>query len=631
MTLLTANRLGKSYGGHVCFQDASFVIPAGGRIGLIGANGSGKTSLLRALAGDEECEGGLARRRGLEIARLEQSPVFPPGSTPRGLMAEAIRPWRELDAGIDALRGEVAAAPAAEREAVLRRLAQLEARREAGGGESAARRAETILRGVGLRPDQFDRDIGVLSGGERCRAALARLLVGEPDLWLLDEPTNHLDLAGIAFLERFLKNSAAAAVVVSHDRRFLDRMVESVWELDGGRFYCYPGNYSQSRRIREERRQSEWREFMKRREFLRREEIFINKWRAGTRARQAQSHMKRLARLETLKAPRDQSRLAALDLRLGRRLGDLVLETYGLTIGFPGKRLLADMAFQLAPGEILGVVGPNGAGKTTLFETLLGRLPPLAGAFRWGPTVEAGTLGQHDVFPDEERTPLEHLQDAGLGADDQDRRDKLGAMLFSGEDAMKPIRVLSGGEKKRLMLVRLLLQGHNALLLDEPTNHLDIQSAEAATLALSAWPGSVMAISHDRYFLDEVADRVLWIEDGAWRITQGGFSEAEAGRDRFQRGPEAARRREARRAPAKAKSLAGAKPGLAGGNPFAGWSAAKLERRIIANEERLAAIHAAFADPAASRNGNRMRQLQNELAGLEGEQAGLEAEYAKRG
>ncbi|MCC8191034.1 MAG: ATP-binding cassette domain-containing protein, partial [Planctomycetes bacterium] len=621
--VLAATRIGKSYGAHVCFQDVSFVIPAGGRIGLIGPNGCGKTTLFRVLAGEEEVEGAVSRRRGLEIARLEQSPTFADDATPRRVMDEAIRHWRDLDAAIDSVRESLAELDGAEQTAALRHLAELEARREAGDGDSAGRRAESLLRGVGLQPEQLDQPMTTLSGGERCRVALARLLVTEPDLWLLDEPTNHLDLDGIAFLERFLKNSAAAAVVISHDRRFLDQVTTETWELEDGGLHTYPGGYSQSRRLREERRQRQWREFMQQRDYLRREEAFINKWRAGTRSRQAQSRMKRLARVEAITEPASQSRLAALNLRINRRLGDLVLETTELAVGFPGRQLFAGLNLALEPGEVLGIVGPNGTGKTSLFQTLLGGLPPLFGSFRWGSTATVGVLGQHELFPDPDRTPLEYLQDANLGSDDQDRRDKLGAMLFSGDEAGKPIRVLSGGEKKRLMLTRLLLEGHNVLFLDEPTNHLDIRSAEAVTLALSAYPGTVVTISHDRFFLDEIADRVLWLQDGGWHITRGGFVEAEAARQ------EAVRKREA------ASRTGGPRPGRPRSdgpeNRYANWRASKLESRIIANEDRMAAIHAAFSEPAISRDGTQMRALQAELAAIEAEQAELEAEYARRG
>ncbi|MCC8180602.1 MAG: ATP-binding cassette domain-containing protein [Planctomycetes bacterium] len=636
MTLMTASNLSKSFGGNVIFDDVSFVLPTGGRVGLIGPNGSGKTTFFKVLAGEEEYEGDFSRRRGLEIARLEQSPTFPSGSTARTIMSEAVGHWQDLDQAIDDLHSQLADLPGEDQAGALKRLADLEARREAGGGESALRRAFSLLHGVGLNPEQWDQDIDTLSGGERCRVALARLLVNEPDLWLLDEPTNHLDLAGIAFLERFLRSSQAASIIVSHDRRFLDQVTGETWEMESGTLLRYPGNYSRSRRLREERRLAQWREFMKQRDFMRKEEMFINKWRAGTRSRQAQSRMKRLAKVELVDEPQNQARLAALNLGISRRLGDFVLETDNLAVGYPGRTLFSGLTLTLAPGEIVGVVGPNGAGKTSLFQTLLGALPPVDGAFRWGPTAELGMLGQHEIFPDPERTPLQYLQDHNLGCDDQDRRDKLGAMLFSGDEVYKPVRVLSGGEKKRLMQTRLLLEGHNVLLLDEPTNHLDIQSAEAVTLALSAYPGTVVTISHDRYFLDEVADRVLWLEQGEWRLTRGGFDEADAKRAEEQSKKEAERDSNPKRVAAPAANpggtpaRSGARSDGDGDRPYAAWRTNKIEARIIANEERMGEIHSAFGAPAVVRDGNPMRQLQNEVTRLEEEQALLEAEYSDR-
>lgn len=624
MTLINAQNISKSFGARVCFENISFTVSQGDRIGLIGHNGSGKTTLMRILSGQEEYDGILSIRRDIRISRLEQTPQYPAGSTARSIINKTMQQWIDIETEIDRLHQMLPDMTSEQQKQTLQRLATLEATLDSSGNRDFQRRAETLLHGIGLSPELFDQDVSTLSGGEICRIALTCMLCEHSDLWLFDEPTNHLDLDGIQFLERFLKNSPTAAIVISHDRRFLDHVTNATWEIDQSRLYFYPGNYSTSRKLREEREEQQWRALMQQREFLQREEAFINKWRAGTRSRQAQSRAKRLAKVELLEEPRIQSRLAALNLTTNRRLGDFVLKADKTVIGHENTPLITGLDLELQPGEILGIVGKNGTGKTTLFSTLLGYIQPLSGTFRWGPTVQTGVLAQHEAFPNESVTPFQYLQDANLGASDQDRRDKLGAMLFRGDDVFKPVQVLSGGEKKRLMLTRLLLEGHNVLLLDEPTNHLDIQSTEAVTLALSAYPGTVLVISHDRFFLDEVADRILWLDENSWAMTNGGYTEAEAAHEK-------------RVLELKAKAVPepfsspkiSAKPSR--GGVYKNWSVSKLESKIIANEERIAQIHAEFANPETVRNGNKMRQLQSELVSIENEQRSLEEEYAHRG
>jgi len=629
VTLLSASRLAKSHGAHVCFDGVDLALEPGRRVGLIGPNGCGKTTQLRVLAGEDEPDGGrVTRRRGLAIACLGQDPAFEPGDTPRRAMARAVNPVRETQAELERRRQGLSDLSGDGLDRAARALARLEDRHEASGGDASLRRADRLLHGVGLPPALLDRPVEKLSGGERRRVALARLLLAEPDCWLLDEPTNHLDVSGIAFLERFLAQDRAAAILVTHDRRLLDRVADEIWELENGVLRVYPGNYSHSRRQREEHRLVQWRAWARQRDEVEKLEGFVAKWRAGTRARQAQSRAKRLARLERIDRPDQTARLAALDLRIHRRLGDKVLEFHGLAAGYGDQRLVDGLDLILVPGETVGVVGPNGAGKTTLFRVAAGELPPLAGTVEAGPTVRMGTLGQHEAFPDENRTPREYLQDAGLGNGDQDRRDKLGAMLFSGDAAERPIRFLSGGERKRLTLTRLLLEGHNVLLLDEPTNHLDIQSSEAVSMALSAYPGTAMVISHDRHLLDEIADRVLWLENGGWRVTAGGYAEAEAAREALASAgakPRRPRSAECPRPETEGRTAGGATP-----RPYQGWATAKVERRIIELEGRRKDLNEAFALPGSVRDGGRMRALKDDLEALSAELALLEDEYGRR-
>lgn len=625
MTLISASCLGKSYGARICFGGASFTLSRGVRVGLIGPNGCGKTTFLKILADQEDFEGSLTRRRNIEIAFLEQSPRFSVTDTPRSIMADATAPWRALDSEIEHLRESLSGLTGDDMEDSLAELSRLESRRETVN--VGAHRSEALLHGVGLEPDRLDRPLAELSGGERRRAALARLLLSEPDVWLLDEPTNHLDLSGIAFLERFLLAGKAAAIIVSHDRRFLDRLTSTTWEMEDGKLVTYPGNYSQSRRLREERRQAAWKTATEQKEFIRRQQEFIDKWRAGTRSRQAQSRQKRLDKLERVDSPAIQAGLGALDLKLSRRLGDLVLETRNLSVGYPSRTLFQNLNLSLRAGEVLGIVGANGCGKTTFLKTITGELAPVAGSYRWGPTAELGGLGQHDEFPDESRSPMEFLQDNNLGADDRDRRDKLGGMLFSGDEATDPIKRLSGGERKRLMLTRLLLSGHNVLLMDEPTNHLDVRSAEVVTLALSAYPGSVIVVSHDRHFLDEVADRILWLDDGGFRLTIGGFTEADAAREKAIREKE---EQDEAKEPVKRNRAPQRSGEKKSDSPYSSWRTGKIEDAIIKIETRIAEIHELFMDPAMGRDPDAARGLKEELTSIEAEQVALEAEYARR-
>ena len=585
MPLLAAEGLGKRFGADWCFRDARFTLEPGARVGLVGANGTGKTTLLRILLGQLDHDGTLSRRRDLRVAYLEQNTAFPAGMTVR----EAARHAATAVADLERQQAEVHHALAVpglgpeETRQLLDRLAALERRFETLGGHDLEHRTDAVLDGLGFPAARFDVPVEALSGGERNRLALACLLLDEPDLWLLDEPTTHLDVDGVVYFEQFLVDSSAASVVVSHDRRFLDTVTTETWHLRGEALETLPAPYTRAMALSGERLEAARKEYEVQQAYIAKQEEFIRRYGAGQRSKEARGRATRLARLERMERPDDRARVMALRFPPGKRLGDRVLTVEGLSVGFGDRSLFRGLALELAPGETLAVMGPNGSGKTTLLRALLGP-PDAAGPVRWGPSVTPGVLSQHESFPDPALTPLAYLHALNRGLTERELRDLLGAMRFPGDAAERPVSVLSGGEQKRLVMTRLLLEGNNVLLLDEPTNHLDIGSREALELALSAFEGSLIVVSHDRYFVDRLADRVLWLEDGGWRITRGGFAEAwEArGAERARLRAEAARAARASRPRPEAPPVAAKAKRKKG--PHARLTTPALEEAIIACE-----------------------------------------------
>jgi ATP-binding cassette subfamily F protein 3 len=629
MNLLAAEGLGKHFGPRWCFRDARFTLAAGQRVGLVGANGTGKTTLLRILLGETDHEGVLTRRRDLRVGYLDQNPDFPPGLTVREAALRGAADVAAIERRMADLH-EALAAPglsAGDTRDLLDRLAALERRHEAVGGHTLDHRADAVLDGLGFSAARHDARVEDLSGGERSRLALARLFLHEPDLWLLDEPTNHLDIDGVVFFERALVEAGAAAVIVSHDRRFLDTATTATWLLGGGSLDVLPAPYSLARAMREERLAAARKAYEVQQAYLAKQAEFIRRYGAGQRAREARGRATRLARLERLDRPDDRVRVMTLRFPEARRLGDRVLGVAGLAVAYGDRTLFRDLDFELAPGETLAVMGPNGSGKTSLLRALLGETGH-AGEVRWGETVARGVLGQHEVFPDPAATPLGYLRAAAPRRGEESLRDLLGAMRFPGEAADRPVANLSGGEQKRLVMARLLLEGNNVLVLDEPTNHLDVESRETLELALSAFEGSLIVVSHDRHFLDRIADRVLWLEAGAWRITAGGFAEAWAARgaERARREAEARAGRAGgsrRRRPAAGSTGA---PRRSRG-PYARLKTPELEARIIACEDAIAGLEARYADPETLRDGAKVKALQADLSAERERLAGLEEEY----
>ncbi|HLY08733.1 MAG TPA: ABC-F family ATP-binding cassette domain-containing protein [Planctomycetota bacterium] len=628
MSLLAASKLGKQVGARFLFRDAEFTLAEGVRVGLIGANGTGKTSLFRVILGDDDHEGTLSKKRGLRIAALEQDPRFPEGCTVREAVVSSDPEIAALERELREIHHKLEHS-GDETDRLLSRLSEVETRFESRGGYEVEHRADKILEGIGFPAERHDEMMATLSGGERGRVAFARLLMMEPDLWLLDEPTNHLDIDGILFLEQFLIDSQASAILVSHDRTFLDRLSHETWEIEAGKFWQYPAPYTRARFLRDERIKAARREYDNQATFIDKESEYIRRYGAGQRARQAAGRLKRLERLDRLQRPEERARVMDLNLSAGESPGAKILKIQDLQVGYGPRVLFKDLNLELARGEVIGVAGPNGAGKTSFLKVLLDELPPQAGVVQWGGRVRKGVLSQHEHFDDEDTTPYKYLRQADPMRTEQQLRNLLGAMLFIGNDVDKPVRVLSGGERKRLMLTRLLIEGNNVLLLDEPTNHLDVPSREALELALAVYEGTLIVISHDRYFVEQVADRMLWIEGGEAHLTEGGFAQA-------------LEKREKRKAlaAAKPKPDPSKKPVVVSAPPpsaavkaatrFSKLKTQELESRIMATEERLKVLQEAFAKPEVYLNAGKTRDVKDEEKELRAELAALETEYQGR-
>ncbi|HKZ55399.1 MAG TPA: ABC-F family ATP-binding cassette domain-containing protein [Anaerolineales bacterium] len=594
MSLISAADLAKSYGAQDVFEGVSLALPHQARIALVGPNGIGKTTLLRLLAGLESPDHGLIQRaRNLRIGYLPQEATAVASlkeELERTLWEscqEAFRQLREQEAELARLEA-VMSQPGKLAAEAMSRYGTIQEAFERAGGYVYPSRIRQVLSGLGFTPDEHDRPLSQFSGGERTRAFLARLLLEDPDLLILDEPTNHLDMQAVEWLESWLRDWPGAVLIVSHDRYFLDRTVEALWELSAKGLDTYRGNYSAYALQRVERRARELTVYLERQEHIQREEQYIQRNIAGQNTRQAQGRRKRLQRMlktDAVVRPQEESAVS-IDFRASRRGGDLVLETQRLVIGHVATRQalfeVPDLA--LRRGECVALIGPNGAGKTTFLKTILGEAPPLAGEVRLGASLEVGYFAQAHERLDARKSVLEELLGAATDLRPSQARHLLARYLFLGDDVEKMVAALSGGERGRLALAKLALQGANLLLLDEPTNHLDIPSQEMLQEALDGFPGTILLVSHDRYLIDALATQVWAISPEARRMTvhSGGYaayvewrrSEAEKPRQRPR--------------PAPQRERSGKTTG--GGTLRAEAELAALERRIAELEAHLTRI-----------------------------------------
>ncbi len=589
--LVQLSGVSKSFGSQIVLRDVSLQIHPSDKIGLIGANGAGKTTLLKIIRRSLEADSGAVTcKAGLQIGKLDQIPEFPPGATILEEGLHASSHLQEIEAEMRAFEHAIAAESSPER---LNRYAHLQHQFELLGGYSYRARTEAALQGVGFSRESLSRPSSQLSGGEKNRLALAKLLLSDANLLLLDEPTNHLDIRSIEWLETFLKETDKAVMVVSHDRFFLDRVVDRIVEVADCRTTDYRGNYSaylKERAERQDRLEKEWR---LQNEWIEKQEDYVRRNIAGQKTKQAQSRRKLLSRVQRIEKPQKVSSRATFRFLPAERSGRHVLSAHSLNIGYGQEPLVRDIELQIERGQRWAILGGNGSGKTTLLRTLIGQLSPLDGDLEWSDALEVGYYDQQLQDLNPTASVLDEIRAMDSAVTDGELRGYLAQFLFSGDDAFKKVSQLSGGESSRLMLAKIIYARPQLLALDEPTNHLDIAAREALEIALAEYPGTIVFVTHDRYLVQKIATNLLYIEQGRPHI----FDRLSA----FEEWLSAPQALPTRLAP-KAAPAAGETTSVRlskNQKERLKKEAAELEDRIAAAEKELADLEASFQSPAS--------------------------------
>ncbi|MBA4063797.1 MAG: ABC transporter ATP-binding protein [Isosphaera sp.] len=617
MLLLSCTDVSRGYDATPLFEGVSFEVHAGDRVGFVGPNGAGKTTLLKILAGlDEPDSGKVTLHAGARLGTLVQVADFPPGRT---LFAEAKSAFDELIAAqgeFQQVAEDLAACSDEARRKQLSakfdRLGELLSHHDA---YELDHKVETVLGGLGFKPADFDRDANTFSGGQQRRLLLARLLLSAPDVMLLDEPSNHLDIDTTRWLENYLAQQPEGMLIVSHDRYFLDKVTNKTFELHARKVTSYPGSYRQYVRLRDERFERELKEYEAQREYILKQEEYIRRASYGQLAKQAQSRVKALDRVERVDKP---TKVSGPNIRFSEvtRSGDNVFHVEGLAKRYGDKVLFEGLSFDVPRGKRLGIMGPNGCGKTTLLRILLGDEEPSAGEVQRGHLVFPGYLDQHLALLDPDKSVMRAVwPDDEPDHTEQKMRDLLGGFGLHGELVEQPVRQLSGGERSRAALAKLTVNGANLLVLDEPTNHLDIWACDSLEEAVKAYEGTVVVVSHDRYFLNRVSDLLIVFADGTTEVVYGNYDTYELLRQSREKagagvGPSG------RRAP---DAASGSRPDARPEPPakrkrkFPYRKVPDLEADIAKAEKRVADLEAALQTPDVYKDATRLRDTMKDL------------------
>lgn len=620
--LIAANRVTKYYGKQDLIRRANLHIHSGEKVGLVGANGSGKSTLLRILLGQvEPDEGEVHRARHVRVGYLPQDVFSLKGATVLDHVMDVAEEARWVERELREVESELESTPEGQRQELAVRMAQLLERFHHLGGYDLRPRAEKILVGLGFNEEDFHRPVETLSGGWMMRVALARILLGDPDLLLLDEPTNHLDLEALSWLEEFLVGMQASLLVISHDRAFLNRVVSRILEIEDAQIISYAGNFDFYKQEKERRLQQRWAAFRTQQEQLRQMERFIERNRARKdRARQVQSRLKAMAKMQRVEPPKRPDEIK-FRFSPAHGSGRILMELEGVRVELGGKPLFNNASLVLERGMAMAVLGPNGSGKTTLLRVLAGELTPRRGTRRLGHGVKVAYFAQdqmEQLHP--EKTVLEELMDCTHHPHQGELRDLLGAFHFRGDSVFKRISMLSGGEKSRLLLCRVLLSGANLLLLDEPTNHLDISSREVLERALMDFQGTICLVTHDRELMNRVANYLLVMRPGGWELFHGNYHDYQRIWVRRAVQPATQSPQQAARATRKDKEQRRLEAEWR--NRFFKLRAplkeeiARLEDQVERATQRMDQIQWELSEPQLYKFGEKVRALQEEFLGL---------------
>jgi ATP-binding cassette subfamily F protein 3 len=646
MGLIRVQNVTKQFGGQVVLNDVSVEFSTGHVVGLVGPNGAGKTTLFKLITGQLAPDlGTVTLSKGLEVGYLPQEPEVAEGQTLHDEVLSVFADVLALEQKLQGISEQMAAQPAGPAlDELMQQYDRTTARFEAAGGYTYEQRLGEILGGLGFSQADYKLPMAALSGGQKCRAALAKLLLQESQFLLLDEPTNHLDIDAVRWLEKFLAGHHGGAVIVSHDRYLLDRLAERIVEVEGARLRSFPGNYTNYVQTKAVRQLTQDRQFVNDRAFIQKEREFIAKHMGKQRTAEAKGRLKRLERRLaagefTLERTSQREKIKIHFGEADRQVtaGKDVLSVRGLSKAYGEKRLFTDLSLAVPAGSRLGITGPNGTGKTTLLKIVLGQVRADAGEFDLDVKASVGYYAQEATELDPNRTVVQEILTVRQEWLESHARSYAARFLFRGEDPFKRVSQLSGGEQSRVRLMKIILANPNLLILDEPTNHLDIASREVLEEALLEFPGTIIAVSHDRYFLDRICDHLLVMRSNEHALYDGNYSyyirQVEAERESAalaagaEKRPKAAKGGKTPRGGGQDAAAAVEKPQR---TRFHKLRLEELEQLIIDLETRLMELHERFGEPELYHDATGVSELREEFDAVQAELAEAEQEWNAR-